>query len=196
MKPESTYFDDLLALQAELKNPPKTEEGYAGRYTYATLPDMLDAIKPTLTAHNFFLSQLCDGDQLITKLIHKSGAELESRIVLSSERVDAQKYGSWMTYMRRYAILAMFSLAGEDDDGQATVNMPEKLSVVAENVAEPQERAGGDLADKAMILNALKRYPSDGFLLSIKNGVEKYGHMTEKQRAAVKGKMDQPYQGA
>lgn len=144
---ENTYFDDLLALQAELKNPIKTEAGYANRYTYAKLPDMLDEIKPILTKYNFFMSQLCEGDHLVTELIHRSGDRLESRIVLSDERIDAQKYGSWMTYMRRYAILAMFSLAGEDDDGQATVtndwpNAPEKQAVVT------KKATGGASLDK------------------------------------------------
>ncbi len=143
---ENTYFDDLLALQAELKNPIKTEAGYANRYTYAKLPDMLDEIKPVLTKHNFFMSQLCDGDYLITELIHRAGDKLKSRIVLSDERIDAQKYGSWMTYMRRYAILAMFSLAGEDDDGQATVtntfdkpNVSENRAVVAKMAVEESD---------------------------------------------------------
>lgn len=181
---EDTFFEDLLALQAELKNPQKTKtadmEKY--KYRYAELPILLDDYKPILASHNFHLSQVGDYNigengnviySLATVIRHKSGEVLTSHLPLTDERRDAQKFGSWMTYMRRYALLALLGLAEEDNDGQETktgdydvykktLEKLEKsiLEGTADNVAERLEKAAeycGDYPDLMKKIEALSR---------------------------------------
>ena len=63
------------------------------------------------------------GHLLVTTLLHTSGDQLTSEILLPSKSEGRGNYmqalGSALTYARRYAILAIYGLASEDDDCQA-----------------------------------------------------------------------------
>ena len=202
-------YQKLLRIQQELEVP-KNRRNEFGGFNYRSAEDILAAVKPLLKIHECIIT-------LSDELVHEgeryyitASASLidvvdKGEIVVSAlakdagsktKMDDAQVTGSTSSYARKYALNGLLALDdAADPDGQDnSKNVPEKRAVVTEEASEPTERAGGDLADKAMVLNALNRYPGDGFLLSIKNGVEKYGHMTDKQRAAVESKMSQPYQ--
>ena len=62
------------------------------------------------------------GHLLVTTLLHTSGDQLSSEILLPSKSEGRGNYmqalGSALTYARRYAILAIYGLASEDDDCQ------------------------------------------------------------------------------
>ena len=62
------------------------------------------------------------GHLLVTTLLHTSGDQLSSEILLPSRSEGRGNYmqalGSALTYARRYAILAIYGLASEDDDCQ------------------------------------------------------------------------------
>lgn len=202
-------YQKLLRIQQELEVP-KNRRNEFGGFNYRSAEDILAAVKPLLNKYECIIT-------LSDTLVHEgeryyidASASLidvvdKGEIVVSAlakdagsktKMDDAQVTGSTSSYARKYALNGLLALDdAADPDGQDnSKNVPEKRAVVTEEASEPAERAGGDLADKAMVLNALNRYPGDGFLLSIKNGVEKYGHMTDKQRAAVESKMSQPYQ--
>jgi len=49
------------------------------------------------------------------------------------EAPDAQKYGSAITYFRRYALQSLFLLEAEDDDGNNAVKKPAQKVKVAED---------------------------------------------------------------
>lgn len=202
-------YQKLLRIQQELEVP-KNRRNEFGGFNYRSAEDILAAVKPLLNKYECIIT-------LSDTLVHEgeryyidASASLidvvdKGEIVVSAlakdagsktKMDDAQVTGSTSSYARKYALNGLLALDdAADPDGQDnSKNVPEKRAVVPEEASEPAERAGSDLADKAMVLNALNRYPGDGFLLSIKNGVEKYGHMTDKQRAAVESKMSQPYQ--
>ena len=124
------FFTDFSALSLEIKNPIKTTPGYANRYQYAELSDILDQIKPILARHNFILTGELGESSVRTSLIHKNGKELSAFFSIPDFGGDAQKLGSFLSYSRRYSILQLLEIAQQDDDGQATKgsSVPAKIS--------------------------------------------------------------------
>jgi pyruvate/2-oxoglutarate dehydrogenase complex dihydrolipoamide acyltransferase (E2) component len=106
----------LLAFSATAKNPAKTATNPHFRSTFPPLPEVLDYVRPALAQHGLTVSQLTEGYELVTLLMHTSGEWLSSRYPLHPTKDDPQGLGSAITYARRYALLAMLGLAGDDDD--------------------------------------------------------------------------------
>lgn len=99
----------------------KVETKTGGSYTfaYATLDAVLAATRPALAKHGIALTQLVDNGWLRTILIHESGESLETDLSLPNVE-SPQAFGSALTYMRRYAVVAILGVcAEEDDDGNA-----------------------------------------------------------------------------
>lgn len=115
----------LLGAVKAMGNPKKdktatVEHKGGGRhsYTYTQLDSVLAEIVPALEEQGLALSQGVRGDKYVTAVYDE-----EAELVLDErpfrEHADPQAGGSWETYNRRYALLAAFGLAAEDDDGQA-----------------------------------------------------------------------------
>jgi hypothetical protein len=99
----------------------KTADTGKYKYDYATLEQVLDAVKAACSAHDLVVSQEVTGDgdkfELCTTLLHTTGVVKFEPLVLPLPR-DAQALGSAATYARRYSLVAIFAIAVEDDDGQ------------------------------------------------------------------------------
>jgi hypothetical protein len=75
--------------------------------------------------------------ELHTVLMHKSGQFIQSVMPLVQATLGPQKFGSELTYMRRYAYAAILSMtADEDDDGNQAQGNDEKKP-------EPKKKAKG-----------------------------------------------------
>jgi ERF superfamily len=92
-----------------------TKTGLSYTFSYAPLDTILDAVGPALMKNGLAFVQLLDGGDLVTMLIHESGASLEGRTPLPA-MTDIQSFGSAVTYLRRYAIQALLGIAAEEDD--------------------------------------------------------------------------------
>lgn len=109
--------------QSEFEPITKSTQGYG--YKYATLESLLDTVRPILNRHGLSVSQHTDEyGVLATRIRHSSGQWIESRMKLrdpepESKRSYEQAYGSQLTYMRRYQLLALLGAQpeGEDIDG-------------------------------------------------------------------------------
>lgn len=55
-----------------------------------------------------------------TMLVHASGQWVSTTLKLPFDKMSAQSIGSAITYGRRYGIMAILGIAGEDDDGNAS----------------------------------------------------------------------------
>lgn len=112
----------MVKVQAEIEDPTKNKKADAGKrqYTYADLPTVLDAVRPTLVKFDLAVVQLpCEcngGPALTTILIHKSGEWIETTICLRPGDNSPQSVGSALTYARRYALLSLCGVAADDDD--------------------------------------------------------------------------------
>ncbi|HEX7720431.1 MAG TPA: ERF family protein, partial [Woeseiaceae bacterium] len=57
--------------------------------------------------------------EMTTFLLHTSGQWMRETLTIPLPKVDAQGYGSAVTYARRYALQSALGLSPEDDDGNA-----------------------------------------------------------------------------
>lgn len=97
----------------------RTEKG-TYKFSYAPLDEVLAATRPALTTNGLSLSQLLADGSLRTVLLHSSGEWIASEIGLPPRPAKMQELGSILTYLRRYALVALLGVASEeDDDGNA-----------------------------------------------------------------------------
>ncbi len=127
---DSTWKAALLRARTKFGSIKKDAVNPHFNNAYAQLGTVLDAITPALASEGFFLTQVCgfvgEKSVLRTELWHLSEDQpvLLSHLPLNAEHAD-HKMGSSMSYARRYAINAMFSLAAEeDDDGNHASSLP------------------------------------------------------------------------
>lgn len=125
----------------EVTVKPKESPSYTFRY--APLDVVLAATLPALNANGLSLVSLpiMGGDRLRTLLLHESG-EFIAVEVLMPEFQGPQKFGSALTYMRRYSIISLLGVASEeDDDGNAAEgNHIEKKTDRPPAAQPPKER--------------------------------------------------------
>jgi len=122
VKKEPTFFDDYSKLLADVKRLEKSESNPFYRSKYVQLKDVLVEAKRVCLANGFIFIQSPQIENekpvLKTVLIHGSGKELESTLPLVvKDDNDPQKFGSAITYMRRYALMTILGIEEADDDG-------------------------------------------------------------------------------
>lgn len=140
----------MRALQS-MSNPVKDTSGH--HYKYAQLDQVMDVIKPALAANSLAVRQgvkLEGGLLILETAVFDENEErvMDARTV--EHMADPQKQGSYETYMRRYALLTVFGLAPEDDDGQAA-RTPQKRS-------EPPQRPAKEQTPPDPLTMAKKRF--------------------------------------
>lgn len=110
----------LLKAQKEIQNARKDASNPHFRSKYATLENVLEAVKSPLNDNGIAIAQTCgkdpEGHFVETRLIHESGETLESRIYLVLEKQSMQGYGSALTYGRRLSLASLVAIGAEEDD--------------------------------------------------------------------------------
>lgn len=109
----------LVQFQASAPSVQKNAINPHFKNRYADLSAIIEATRKPLTDAGLTIVQLPEGDELVTRVIHKSGQWIASRTALKCSKNDMQGYGSALSYGRRYAISAILNLSAEDDDAQA-----------------------------------------------------------------------------
>ena len=86
---------------------------------YADLPTILDAVKNPMAKAGLVLTHMPIGDNnLMTRLMHKSGQWQQGIMHMRAVKDTPQDRGSVITYMTRYATGAYLGLSiDKDDDG-------------------------------------------------------------------------------
>ena len=119
----------LVKFQSQLRPVNKDSENPFFKSSYADLSSILQAVMPILSANGLALTQpmrVQDGSTiLITKIIHESGEELTSEMILP-HHADPQKFGSLITYYKRYQLQAILGVSTKDEDDDANTLVPEK----------------------------------------------------------------------
>lgn len=113
---------------------------------YADLSSVWNACKDPLSTNGLAVLQTMDYRDnqlfLVTTLAHSSGQWMRSSIPIVTEKNNAQGIGAAITYMRRYALSAMVGITcDDDDDGNASVIMPERKPT-------PIPKVGGKIITK------------------------------------------------
>lgn len=157
---DTTIYRDLVSATGIMRNPVLDSTAKAGSYTYkyASLESVLRAVRDALGAFNLVLVQGCEimtaddgttfGMMLKTSVIHASGEWLTLDTRYIPINTNAQQFGSFETYMRRYALCSAFALVGaDDDDGKLTVDDKEAILEAQSRAAD----AGKFLAESIAI---------------------------------------------
>jgi hypothetical protein len=122
----------FVGMQAEMRSPPFDRTNPAFKSGYASLASVMETVRPILHRHGFaVLQEVGEADARLTvttTLLHSSGESVAHRCAHKSSD-NIQQVGSAISYLRRYAIMAMLGVVGEvDDDGEAAEAKPAKQS--------------------------------------------------------------------
>jgi hypothetical protein len=124
----------LVQAQKEFGPALKTSTNPAFRIKYANLSSCIEAVIDGLNNNGIYLMQVtheCDhGVTVETIFIHESGEQLSSgKLHVPVTKLDAQGYGSALTYARRYSLMTSCGIAPEDDDGNAAAQAAPRAKV-------------------------------------------------------------------
>ena len=124
---------------------------------YATLDDIRDAVKDTLTANGISYTQhpySINGEVGVeTMLIHSSGQWMRSRFGVPASKHDPQAYGSLLTYVRKFALAAAAGVSTQEDtDADEVSHEPPSPTISAEQVAKIQNLLAAKKIDEKRIL--------------------------------------------
>jgi hypothetical protein len=145
----------LAKAQAAFPSVAKKGKSHTGKY--ATLDDVLEAIRKPLSDNGLsFVQMPTDGKSgvgLWTRLMHSSGQWLEEVFSMPApggRMNEAQAYGASLTYARRYALSAMLGIATEEDTDVGVKQEPRKKQPVAPPPPPTNyslKKAAGDTGD-------------------------------------------------
>lgn len=176
----------LVAVQAEIKNPPKARDAtvkgiskkgvkYEYDYKYADIADVLKGALPVLSKHGIAVTQatsVVEGTmQLITTLHHTSGETLSSQYpVCAIGGGDHQEMGKALTYARRYAFCPMIGIAAEEDidakpEGTASAGAPVRGKPISVQQAKQE-------VNWPEIEATIREADTERLLLNIKNRID------------------------
>lgn len=113
---------------------------------YADLAACIEAVVDALNDNGIALTQTChespDGVIVETTLVHESGESWSGgRLFVPAERRDPQKFGSALTYARRYSLSATCGIAPEDDDANAACTTTPQPPRQQSAPASPQKQS-------------------------------------------------------
>ena len=117
----------LALVQGMIKGAKKDTDNPYFKSKYADLASVWEAIREALAKNEISVIQPTlpsEKEEILleTVLMHSSGQWVSSITQIPVTKVDAQGYGSALTYARRYGLSAMVGVAPEDDDGNAAAN--------------------------------------------------------------------------
>lgn len=143
---ESQFAKAFAAAQAQLANPKfdKVNTGFGKPSGYASLPSVLDAVRPVLNKHGIGLLQMVtntgDGKfSLTTRLMHVSGESVETTFSMALP-ADPQKAVAMSTYLRRMQLSSMLGVAGDEDDDGNVASGPSVAQEASERRVATQSR--------------------------------------------------------
>lgn len=152
-------FSALSKAQENIKNAQK--EGYNPMFksNYTTVTSVLEAIK-TVYKENISIIQMPESDKLITRVGHSSGQwlEIETPLFIGEPKgmSKMQAYGNAVTYARRYALVSLFGIGQEDNDGNdGNHNEPIQKK---ENLNKPLNKSPNKTTDRKQgFLDSMKK---------------------------------------
>ena len=118
-----------------------------GNYgTYTTLAGALAAVQPACAlglSHTQLMVTDEHGLKIRTVLMHESGEQVESDTPVLYEGGrgnQMQALGSAITYARRYGLLGIYGVAGDDDDGEGATQPKPPAAANAAPASKPKPK--------------------------------------------------------
>lgn len=131
----------LVKAQKEFAPALKTNTNPHFRSKYVGLDGCIEAVIDALNNNGIMLMQKNHpyehGVSVETVFIHESGESISGGILsIPATKLDAQGYGSALTYARRYSLMAACGIAPEDDDGNMAVRAVQPPKESAKPIAK------------------------------------------------------------
>jgi hypothetical protein len=130
LNPTNELGAALAKAQCEMSNPRFDKTNPHFRNKFASLAAVRDAVIPILAKHGIACIQELEavegGVACTTVLMHSSGQVYRTPpLRMPVSKADAQGFGSSGTYARRYSLMAVANVVGdEDDDANAGTGKP------------------------------------------------------------------------
>jgi hypothetical protein len=148
----------LAKAQAEMKNPGFDSTNPHFRNKFASLAAVRNAVVPILAKFGLSVVQdltTSDKGEILcrTVLLHSSGQSLIlGPLALPATKTDAQGYGSAATYARRYSLMAVAGVVGDDDDdANAATGKPAEAERLAQVAARAKNtKAANEYAQRVV----------------------------------------------
>jgi hypothetical protein len=138
-------FGALAKAQAKIEAADKSGNNPHFNRKYATLGAVIEASREPMAENGLAVVQMpgnIEGNVAVTTILgHSSGEWIESTVYVAPAKFDAQGLGSVITYLRRYARMAIVGIAPEDDDGEAAVSRPATVAPRARTAPKPDPAA-------------------------------------------------------
>ncbi len=120
----TNVYAAFAAAQADFTSPKQSGTNPHFKSRYSTLGDVFAATLPSMEKQGLIFTQLVelmDDKPVLVSIIRHPEDERTIESVMPLEMAGGpQKFGSYITYMRRYAAACMFAVVdGMDDDGNA-----------------------------------------------------------------------------
>lgn len=136
-----SFLEALVAARAEMPVLAFDASNPHFRSKYLSLAGVMEGVTPVLTKYGIIVTHSAyrneDGSPwLRTSLIHTSGDRLDSDLPISGG--NPQQTGSAITYARRYALLGLLGMVGDEDDDGNAASAPAGKATVAKGPSEPQ----------------------------------------------------------
>jgi hypothetical protein len=143
----------IVKVQAALENVTKDAVNPHFKSHYASLPHILDTVRPVLAAHGLAIVQWpCTSDDgrigIRTTILHESGEQMEHVFTVRPSKDDPQGAGSAISYCRRYALAAVLNIGQDDDDGEAASVRPPARQPAARKPPQPRAASAPPRDDK------------------------------------------------
>jgi hypothetical protein len=159
----------LVAACGELQNVVADAVNPHFKSQYASLPAILDTVRPVLAKHGLAVVQLpvtrSDGIGVETTILHETGQYISGVLTVHPQKDDPQGAGGAITYCRRYALTAALGIGQDDDDANAVSHAPQQRPafrpVAPPPAAAPATAGGFALSEpqrKRMFAKAKARY--------------------------------------
>ena len=203
-KQPRTIYESLTQFQKQCPNLAKEKEGF--NYKYTPLEVMLSTVQPVLHECGFALSQTSGHTEhgqatIITRLLHESGEELKSEMLLFlPENMGSKPMFAWggsITYARRYAIKMILGIEPDMDtnteDADSLANHQQEKLKKKTGISRTQTKAEGNgtpKTTKPVEESLIPEFLNDE---AKKNILADFGKLTEKQRDFVKGKFKKEF---
>lgn len=130
----------IIAIQKDLKPLTKSAENSEYGSSFVPLSEVYPKALELLNKYNLATMQWPvskeDKSYLVTVLFNDSGDSITGSIELYTPRKDLQAVGSAITYARRYGIMSILGMVGEDDDdgnkaaGRQTKPTPDQVAEI------------------------------------------------------------------
>ena len=134
----------LAKAQADMQNPGFDSTNPHFKNKFASLAAVRNAVVPVFAKHGIAVSQdLASVEGAVsckTILTHSSGQQMVfGPLVLPVSKNDAQGFGSAATYARRYHLMAVACVVGDDDDDANAATGKPATAIKAEAKPVPED---------------------------------------------------------